>query len=755
MHTRFPARVGPIALGLAMVLPYATESLVAQASSVPSPSIEVDDRVEHVTGSNGVLYAAGRFGNAIVNRTTFVPRTGVVAWNARTGDLLPWAPVITDSRWPIRVDTIEISPDGETIYIGGVFDDVNGFDRRNIVAVDRQGNVTSWRGSGINIGRVWDIELNHDGSRLYAAGEYGIQAWSTAPVNQQADPAFQPSVTDDAGNREAVWSLALSPDGSVLYFGSGGHFKRVNNVPREGLAAVDAFDGSLVASFYPGLRDPLNRLPYVEVYDVIFYKGQVYAFGDWWETIIAGQWRGSGRYQLECCRFDPVTGDGDPTMVPWADGGFQGGDIDPIGNLIYGVGHFDQVGAEHDTINTTVYRKDTVTVDLLQGSPRTWRPGTLHSSAKSQLYGTDVVSGKCVIGGVFESTNGVDQRNVAMFEIEDRECLFVVGDPNALQPLDRWIQTRLERTLGFAVTLQDDEVGDGSEADDKALVVISNSARWSNVLDRYKATEAPVLTWNASLLRHMGLTRGWWNTDVGVENLAGLDIVDPGHPIAEDTDQTQLGVYGQSYPVVWCQPVAAAHVVAQTPTGRPTLFTLQTGDALFDGTPCAGNRVVFPLRREFGTSAPDFNHHLWPLFDNAVRYMIDGGGAAVQRLTRGCAAGLSPMLEFRGVPRINDRFSVDLYYAPANQPVVLYADFDQPFPQVVSTGCSAVAYSPTAEGFSNVVAPWGRASWRFPLGSVPAFIGQTLNLQAVIYNPGGPYNGSYALSEGYRVRIQP
>lgn len=731
-------------------------SLAVAQSSTPMPSCQVDDRVEDVLGSGGVFYAAGRFANAIpAGGGASVPRTGVVAWDARTGQLLPWAPTIVNSQYAYRVDALAVSPDGQTIYIGGLFDFVNGQPRTNVVAVDLQGQVTAWRARSLKVGRIKAIEVSADGSRLYLAGRYGIQAYSSALGSRQPDPAFSPMFRDSQGRLTAVWSMVLSPDQSVLYAGSGGHFKSVNGIPREGLAAVDAATGATLP-FYPGLRDPLTRKPFVEVWDVSWHDGQVYAYGDWWETRVDGVWLGSGNRQLECVRFDGVTGNADSTLLPWADGGFQGGVIDPIGNKIYGVGHFDRVSGQDDSSATAPFRKDLCIVDLADGAVRAWRPGSQHSRAASQLYGVDMAAGRIAVAGEFETLGQTAQRNIGMFELPYRRALFVVGDPAAMQPLDRFVYGRLERHLGFEVTLQDDDLGDGSEADGMDCVVISNSASWANVLNRYRATTSPVLTWNASLQRHLGLTRGWWNVDSGTESLSTVAIADPSHPIARGLTGSQVPLYGSAYPVVWGQPVAAAQVVATTvPGNRPTLFAVQTGDTLYDGTPSPGMRMVFPMRREYGISDPNVLHGLWALFDASIGFMIDGRGDAVQRLTSGCSQGARPLLEVDGVPRPGGRFDVDLYFAAANRPVVLALDFQQPSPVKLSATCAAVAWSSQAVTFLGSSNVWGRAGWSFPMGVNPSVIHQSFHLQATIAEPNGPWNGTSALSEGYRVRIQP
>ncbi|MFK7739354.1 MAG: hypothetical protein AB8H80_03450 [Planctomycetota bacterium] len=715
----------------------------------------MDDRVDDVLGSGGVFYAAGRFQNAIpLGGGALVPRTGVVAWDARSGQLLPWAPTIVKNGYDYRVDALGVSPDGLTIYVGGLFDTVDGQPRKDVVAVDLQGQVTSWRARSLNVGRIKAIEVSADGSRIYLAGIYGIQAYSTTAGSQQPDPAFAPDFRDAQGQRTPIWSMVLSPDQSILYTGSGGMFRSVNGVAREGLAAVDAATGATLP-FNPGLRDPLNNKPYVEIWDVSYHDGQVYAYGDWWQTRVNGVWRGSGQRQLECVRFDPATGNADETMLPWADGGFQGGVIDPIRNKIYGVGHFDRVAGPDESLQTAPFRKDLCIVDLADGSIRAWRPGSQHSTAASQLYGVDMAAGRIAVAGEFEVLGQTNQRNIGMFDLPGRRALFVVGDPAAMQPLDRFVYGRLERHLGFDVTLQDDDLGDGSEADGMDCVVISNSASWANLLNRYRDTESPLLTWNASLQRRLGLTRGWWNVDSGVEPLSSIDIADPSHPIVRDFSSSQVSLYGSAYPVVWGQPVAAAEVIATTPNNRPTLFTVRAGEALWDRSLAAGSRLVFPMRREYGTTAPDVSHELWALFDASIEFLMDGRGDAVQRLTSGCADGAMPLLEVDRVPRIGRRFDVDLFFAPANQAVVLGMDFDQSLPLAVTSTCSAVSWSTQAMSVLGATNAFGREGWSFPMGLEPSMIYQTFHLQAMIAQVGGPMNGTTALSEGYRVRIQP
>lgn len=759
MCTQSPNRRPLTAILWALTASFLLSPVADAQSPDPLESCEANGRVEDVIGSGGVFYATGSFTSATAkDRLSTVARIGLMAWSARTGELLPWAPTVTHSRYQFRVDSLAVSPDGQTIYFGGLFETANGVARRNVAAVDLQGNLKAWTPMWLNVGRVRDLKLSADGSRIYIGGEYGVRVYGTQDMAEAPDRGFQAAILDGNGNDSGVWALELSADDQTLYLGSNagpGHFESVNGWPRSGLAAVDANTGATIASFAPQVLDTHWRAPWADVWDLRWYEGSLYAFGDWFFAWSDGVRVGDGVRQRQCLKLDPVTGNADGNVMPWADGGVQGGDIDPITNRAYAVGHFDRFAAPSEHPNITIHRKDAAVFDLADGAARSWRPGTWHSQFKSQVYGIDVAAGRVAMCGEFERVRYTEQDGIAMFELANRRALFVVGDPGAMQPLDRFVYGRLERHLGFDVTLQDDDLGDGSEADGMDVVIISNSASWSNLRRRYREATAPVLTWNASMLGQMGMTRGWWNTDSGIEYLDQVNIVDATHAIAAGIPGPQVAAYGQAYPVVWGQPVPAAHVVAATPLGRPTLFTLQTGDALWDGTPAAGSRIAFPLRREYGTTAPDIEHELWRMFDRSIRFLVDGCGEAVQRLTQGCSTSRYPLLEFSAAPRVNGPFDVDLIFAPGDQVAVLAADFQQPFLQAVTSTCSSVAWSANAVHLPANVSPWGRARWRFPVANIPDFIGQAFHLQAMIPDAGGPVNGSFALSEGYRVVIQP
>jgi PKD repeat protein len=80
--------------------------------------------------TNTTVYAGGKFASAGAG-SGLVARSNLAAYNATTGAVLPWAPATDD-----RVMAMAISPNGSTIYAGGMFVTVDGVSKRGIAAID-------------------------------------------------------------------------------------------------------------------------------------------------------------------------------------------------------------------------------------------------------------------------------------------------------------------------------------------------------------------------------------------------------------------------------------------------------------------------------------------------------------------------------------------------------------------------------------------------------------------------------------------
>ena len=123
-------------------------------SSAALSTWETDGIVFALAYGHGVVYAGGTFGHALPpgtpagSTTGEVGRTFLAAFNSTTGALITsFDPTITYSGTNANPDVyaMALSPDGTTLYVGGIFDHVNGVARNDLAAFNTAtGALTSW-----------------------------------------------------------------------------------------------------------------------------------------------------------------------------------------------------------------------------------------------------------------------------------------------------------------------------------------------------------------------------------------------------------------------------------------------------------------------------------------------------------------------------------------------------------------------------------------------------------------------------------
>ena len=121
------------------------------------------------------LYIGGKFSTVGGSK-----RNGLAAIDLANRSLLPWAPrvgPVGKEFNPVEVRALAVSPDGDTVYIGGHFDFITGVERSNLAAVssEQAGAVSDWNPalSGNPYGGVVDaLALDADGSTLYVGGAF-------------------------------------------------------------------------------------------------------------------------------------------------------------------------------------------------------------------------------------------------------------------------------------------------------------------------------------------------------------------------------------------------------------------------------------------------------------------------------------------------------------------------------------------------------------------------------------------------------
>jgi len=238
----------------AVVLTLIIDATAAGAAVVPTPapatlvSTNPADHTPHAR--NGEARAFAEIGGVIFVGGTFteIRPTSSATWQARpylfgyqrsTGALVAGFQPDLDGA----VNSLEVTPAGELI-VGGVFRNVNGEARRNLVALDPAtgATVSSWEGRSDG-GVVRDMEVS--GDWLYIGGAFnwvnGTQHAGLARLDVDTgaiDPTFAVDIA--VGRHDVppyVWTLDVAPDGDTLVFG--GNFREVEGLTREQIAMVD------------------------------------------------------------------------------------------------------------------------------------------------------------------------------------------------------------------------------------------------------------------------------------------------------------------------------------------------------------------------------------------------------------------------------------------------------------------------------------------------------------------------------------
>jgi len=222
--------------------------ILANGSVDPSWAPSARDVVRALALSGSTVYVGGNFhGAGSINGT--VERNYAAALNATTSAATEWNPDANGD-----VDALAISPDGSTVYLGGAFngaDSINGSTTRNYAAAV---NATSGAATGWNPdanGGVSALALSPDGETIYLGGAFH----GADSINAVDERNYAAAVSSMTGTAETLWNpdangivsaLALSPDGETVYLGGAFHgADSINAVDeRNYAAAVNATSGT-------------------------------------------------------------------------------------------------------------------------------------------------------------------------------------------------------------------------------------------------------------------------------------------------------------------------------------------------------------------------------------------------------------------------------------------------------------------------------------------------------------------------------
>jgi hypothetical protein len=246
------------------------------------------------TGFNNIAFALEEFddggGRDLYAGGTFTEAGGFAALCLARWDGAQWSAVgggITGLATPVvRALATFDDGSGESLFVGGDFDDAGGVATSNIARWD--GSQFHAVGAGLN-GTVFALGVHDDGGgpALYAAGEFTQTADGAASMSRIAkwDGASWTAVGD--GFNSTVFALASGTVGGVSRLHAAGDFSASGEDP---ISCVAEWDGIAWTPLAGGIQASGLSL---EVIDGSLYAGGTYAFADGLPANGVARWDGS------------------------------------------------------------------------------------------------------------------------------------------------------------------------------------------------------------------------------------------------------------------------------------------------------------------------------------------------------------------------------------------------------------------------------------------------------------------------------
>jgi uncharacterized repeat protein (TIGR01451 family) len=194
-------------------------------------------------------------------------------------------------------------------------------------------------------------------------------------------------------------------------------------------------------------------------------------------------------------------------------------------------------------------------------------------------------------------------------------ALFVTGS-TTLNSSDAAIQTRLQ-TLGYAVVVRDAKAALSTDANGKAVVVISSTVSPTNLSTKFRTVTVPVVIWESLSYFDMGMTAKGTTAANTATGQTQVKIVQPTHQLAGGLTGTQT-VVTVSSTFAWGKPGASAAAVATmvSDTTKVIIFGYDKGAAM-PGLAAPARRVGLFMN---DTTTASFNGNGWTLFDAAINW---------------------------------------------------------------------------------------------------------------------------------------
>ena len=394
----------------------------ADFGKAPDATVGANDRVSAIVRVGDRIYLGGRFTAITTKDGQSIPRNGLAAIDANTGEVVAdWNPNAADGT----VRAMALSADGKRLYVGGSFTSVGGRVRNNLAAIDLATGTVDRGWSGGTNEAVWALAVSDSG--VYAGGNF--TAAKGQPRTHLAkfdvttgalDPNWSPSADQISARYGSVRALEFSGDMSRLYVG--GYFQSISGQQTGNVAALDPTTGALDGAFR---TDEVNGIQSMAVEDGRVFVGT----GDDLEGIVA--FDGSSGQRVWRLGFgDHSPGTGDVQAMTIQDG------------TLYAGGHFDKM---HD-----LWKHRLVAVDAATGViDSQWNPNV--AAGNAGVWALEAYGPYLYAGGDFTEISGQTQERFAQFTYgPDQPDMGLTGEYFNNMDFTGTKVTRTDSTLDFA-----------------------------------------------------------------------------------------------------------------------------------------------------------------------------------------------------------------------------------------------------------------------------------------------------------------
>ena len=194
-----------------------------------------------------------------------------------------------------------------------------------------------------------------------------------------------------------------------------------------------------------------------------------------------------------------------------------------------------------------------------------------------------------------------------------RQALFVVGNETSPALIDAFLSRRLS-SLGFKVTLKDDNHVSSRDASGKDLILISNSINGSKITTMFRHTGIPVIAWDQYIYDDMGMSKSngeHWSNGI---DYTGHELVGGQRGITAMTGSYQR--MGYSF------PTSDAQVLGKMPyQSRVSTFVYEKGAQMY-GLRAPARRVGLFFNFDPQTPSNEITSSAAALFDVLVVWAV-------------------------------------------------------------------------------------------------------------------------------------